>query len=122
MRAWVTGTCVALAVAFPAVVIARILDALIDGDLPAVVTVIVVAVVLAGPVVGGYAAGRTDPRGPVGIASGATCLLLIAGFGALLRAVADESVAVYTIPLLTVLGGLLGFVGDLAARAARTRR
>ncbi|MFL6205677.1 MAG: hypothetical protein ACJ739_10035 [Acidimicrobiales bacterium] len=122
MRRWVLGTAVALAVAFPAVVVARILDAVLDDGLPAALTIALVAMVLAGPVVGGLVAGRRPGSGPVGIAIGATCLFLISSFGVLLRAAADESVAAYTIPLLTVLGGLLGLVGDLAARAGRTRR
>ena len=122
MRAWVMGTCVALAVAFPAVVVAQILDSVLDDGLPAVLTVVLIAVVLAAPVVGASMAGRTHDGGPVGIAIGATSLFVITGFAALLRTAADESVAGYTIPALTVLGGLLGLVGDLAARAGRTRR
>jgi hypothetical protein len=120
MRAWVTGTCIALAVAFPAVVVAQILDAVLDDGLPAVVTVVLVAVVLAGPVVGASLTGRASSP-LVGIAIGATCLFLISAFGSLLRAAADESTTLTLVPLLTVVGGLLGLVGDLAARAGRTR-
>ena len=123
MRAWVMGTCVALAVSFPAVVVAQILDALLDDDVPAVVTVLLTAVILAGAVVGAFVAGRRDRSGLVGIAIGATCLFVIAGFGALRRGVADEDVAGWTVPALTVLGGLLGLIGALMGRpTGRTRR
>ena len=122
MRAWVRGTCVGLAVAFPAVVVAQILDAVLDDGLPAVLTVVVIAIILAGPVVGAFAAGRRDRSGLLGIAIGATCLFVIAGFGALRRAVADDGVEVWTVPALTVLGGVLGSIGALAASAGRTRR
>ena len=121
MRPWVTGTCIALAVAFPAVVVAQILDAVLDDGLPAIVTVVLVAVVLAGPVVGASLTGRRASSPIVGIAIGATCLFLISGFGSLLRAAADESTTLTLVPFLTVVGGLLGLVGDLAARAGRTR-
>jgi hypothetical protein len=116
------GTCVALAVAFPAVVVAQILDSVLDDGLPAVLTVVLIAVVLAAPIVGASTAARTHGGGPVGIAIGATSLFVITGFAALLRSAADESIAASTIPVLTVLGGLLGLVGALVARAGRTRR
>ena len=122
MRAWVTGTCAGLAVAFPAVVVAQILDAVLDDGRPAVVTVLAIAVILAGPVVGAYLAGRQDRSGLVGIAIGATCLFVIAGFGALRRGVADEDVAIWTVPALMVVGGVLGLIGALAGQAGRTRR
>jgi hypothetical protein len=122
MRAWVTGTCAGLAVAFPAVVVAQILDAVLDDGRPALVTVLAIAVILAGPVVGAYLAGRQDRSGLIGIAIGATCLFVIAGFGALRRGVADEDVAIWTVPALTVVGGVLGLIGALAGQAGRTRR
>ena len=124
MRAWVTGTCIGLAVAFPAVVAAQILDAILDDGRPALVTVLLLAVILAGPVVGAFvAAGRRDDRGLlIGVAIGATCLFVIAGFGALRRGVADEDVELWTVPALTIIGGVLGAVGVLGSRAARTRR
>ncbi len=122
MRTWVTGTCVALAVAFPAVVVFQILDAILDDGVGGWLTVFFIVVVLAGPLTGGVYSGRRDASGLIGIAIGATCLFLIAGFGALRRGVADEDVAVWTIPALTVLGGFLGLIGALAAQAGRTRR
>ena len=123
MRAWVTGTSIGLAVAFPAVVVAQILDAILDDGRPALVTVLLLAVVLAGPVVGAFvAAGRRDRGLLVGVAIGATCLFVIAGFGALRRGVADEDVELWTVPALTIIGGVLGAVGVLGSRAARTRR
>ena len=124
MRAWVTGTCVALAVAFPAVVLAQILEAVLDDGRPGWLTVLLIAVVLAGPVVGASAVGRRDASGLIGIAIGATCLFVIAGFGAIRRGVADEDVALWTVPALMVLGGLLGLIGALVAQAqaGRTRR
>ena len=122
MRAWVLGTGVALAVAFPAVVVAQIVDAVLDDGRPSWLTVLLIAVVLAGPVVGAAAAGRQDASGLIGIAIGATCLFVIAGFGAIRRSVDDDDVALWTIPALMVVGGLLGLVGGLAAQAGRTRR
>jgi len=123
MRAWVTGTCTALAVAFPAVVVAQILDAILDDGRPALVTVLLLAVILAGPVVGAFVATGQRTRGLlIGVAIGATCLLVIAGFGALRRGVADEDVELWTVPALTIVGGVLGTVGALGSRAARTRR
>ena len=65
--------------------------------------------------------GRRASSPLVGIAIGATCLFVISGFGSLLRAAADESTTLALVPLLTVVGGLLGLVGDLAVRAGRTR-
>jgi hypothetical protein len=122
MRAWVMGTCVGVAVAFPAIVVAQILDAVLDDGLPAVVAILVVAVVLAAPVIGAFAAGRQDHRGLIGIAIGSTCLFVIAGFGALRRGVAGDEVEAWTVPALTVIGGLLGSIGALASQAGRTRR
>ena len=122
MQEWVRGTCVGLAVAFPAVVLAQILDAVLDDGLPAILTVVVIAVVLAAPVVGAFVAGRRDRSGLLGIAIGATCLFVIAGFGALRRGVADEEVQVWTVPALTIVGGVLGLIGALAAPPGRTRR
>ena len=122
MRAWVTGTCIALAVSFPAVVVARILDAVLDDDRPALITVLLVAVVLAGPVVGAAMVGRGGTSAVVGFAIGATCLFVIAGFGAILRGLEDEDVTAWTVPALAGIGGVLGSVGAVAARAGRTRR
>ena len=122
MRGWVLGTGVALAVAFPAVVVAQILDAVLDDGRPAWVTVLLLAVVLAGPVVGAAVAGRRDASGLVGIAIGATCLFVASSFGVLRQSVADEDVELWTVPALTLLGALLGLIGALAARAGRTRR
>ena len=58
----------------------------------------------------------------IGVAIGATCLLIIAGFGALRRSVGDEAVELWTVPGLTIVGGVLGAVGVLGSRAGRTRR
>jgi hypothetical protein len=122
MRAWVTGTCVALAVAFPAVVVAAVLDAVLDDPRPGWLTVALLTVVLAAPVAGAATVGRNDASGLVGIAIGGTCLFLIAGFGVLRRSAADEDIALWTVPALTIVGGVLGLVGALAASAGRTRR
>jgi len=118
----VLGTGVALAVAFPAVVVGQIVDAVLDDGRPGWVTVVVVAVVLAGPVVGAAVAGDRDASGLIGIAIGATSLFIVSAFGVVRESVADEDVALWTVPLLTVLGGLLGLIGSLAAQAGRTRR
>jgi hypothetical protein len=123
MRRWAIGTGVALAIALPATVVAQVLDAVRDDGLPAPVTVGLTLLVLAGPVVGSFVAGRqrVSRWGLRGIAIGAASLLLISAFGALRRAVADEDVAAFAVPALTVAGGLLGFIGDRAAAAGRTR-
>jgi hypothetical protein len=47
---------------------------------------------------------------------------VISGFGVIRRSVDDDDVALWTVPALTILGGLLGLVGGLAAQAGRTRR
>ena len=98
MRAWVAGTCVAVAVAFPAVFVARILDAVLEDDVPGMVTILLLTVVLAGPVAGGAAGGRWEGTGFIGAGIGATCLFLVAGFEAIRRGIADESVQAWTIP------------------------
>ena len=122
MRAWVLGTAVALAVAFPAVVLAQILDAVLDDGRPGWITVLLLAVVLAAPVVGAAVAAPPQAPGLTGIAVGATCLFLVAAFGVVRQGVSDEDVALWTVPALTILGGLLGSIGALAAAAGRTRR
>ena len=124
MRRWATGTGVALAVAFPATVVAQIIDAVADDGLPVVATVILTALVLAGPAIGAFVAGRQRASrwGIRGVAIGATCLLVIGVFGAVRRAVADEDTAAFVIPVLVAVGGLAGWIGDRAAAAGRTRR
>jgi hypothetical protein len=114
---------VGLAIAFPAAVAAQILDAVADDGLPVLATVALTALVLAGPVAGAFVAGRQRASrwGLRGIAIGAACLLLIAVFGAVRRAVADEETAAFAIPVLTLVGGVLGYIGGRAAAAGRTR-
>ena len=121
MRRWVLGLGAGLAVSFPAVVVAQILAAVLDDDRPAWATVALATVVLLGPVVGAFVAGRPRGRAAVGVAIGAACLFVISGFGVLRQSVAGDDAAVWTVPALTVLGGVLGWIGDLAARAGRTR-
>jgi putative membrane protein (TIGR04086 family) len=122
-RAWLHGVAVSLAVAFPATIVAQVLDAVRDDDLPVVATVGLSLIVLAGPVVGAFAAGRQRRSrwGLRGITIGATCLLLIAVFGAIRQAAADEDPVAFAIPVLAIVGGALGLVGDRAAAAARRR-
>ena len=122
-RAWLQGFAVALAIAFPPTVVAQIVDAVRDDDIPAAATVVLTLIVLTGPVVGAYVAGRGRRArwGVRGATIGAVCLLVIAVFGAIRQAAADEDTTAFAIPVLAIAGGVLGFVGDRAASAARRR-
>ena len=122
-RAWLTGLGVSLAIAFPATVVAQILDALGDDDLPVAVTVALSVIVLAGPVVGAFTAARRrrTRRGVGGVLLGAACLFVIAVFGAIRQEASGDEPTAFAIPVLVITGGLLGLIGDRAAAAGRTR-
>ncbi len=122
-RGWLVGISVGLAIAFPATIAAQVIDAVRDDGLPVIATVALTAVVLAGAAIGAFVAGRRRRSrwGLRGIAIGAACLFVIAVFGAVRQAVADEETAAFAVPVLTVVGGALGLVGDRAAAAARRR-
>jgi hypothetical protein len=122
-RAWLLGLGVGLAIALPPTIVAQVIDAIRDDGLPVIATVALTAVVLAGPVIGGFVTGRqrSSRWGVRGVSIGAACLFLIAVFGAVRQAVADEDTPAFAIPALTLVGGALGLVGERAGAAARRR-
>lgn len=120
------GVGAALAVSLPAALVAQILDALRDDDLPNTVTVPLSVVVLAGAVVGGAVVGRrgSNRHGLVAALVGLVTLGVIVGLGALRRSVAGEDVTPFAVPAAMALGAVLGWLGGTlgACWAGRTRR
>jgi hypothetical protein len=119
------GVGAALAVSLPAALVAQILDALRDDDLPNTVTVPLSVVVLAGAVVGGAVVGRrgSNRHGLVAALVGLVTLGVIVGLGTLRRSVAGEDVTPFAVPAAMALGAVLGWLGGTlgAWRAGRTR-
>lgn len=127
MRARVValGAGAALAIAFPAALVAQLVDAVADGDDPPVAVFALVPVVLAGTAIGGWVVGRRRPSHPIldGVLAGLAAMALVLGLGIARRAVAGEDVAWATVPTALAIAGVLAALGSALARRtpARTR-
>jgi hypothetical protein len=115
-------------VSLPAALVAQVLDAIVDDELPLAVTGPLGIVALAGAAVAGWLVGRRGRHGRctrlvVGAAVGAAVLALLAGLGLVRQAAAGDDVHATALPALAGAGALLGLVGAaLGSRtAARTR-
>ena len=118
------GLGTALAVSLPAALLAQVLDAVLDDDLPLLVTTPLAVVVLAGAVAGGWAVGRRSRgRRLLGALVGAVALGLVVGLGVLRERASGEEVRAVVVPVTMVGGAALGLLGSGlgARRAARTR-
>jgi putative membrane protein (TIGR04086 family) len=120
------GLGAALAVSLPAALVAQIIDALRDDDLPSAVTVPLAVVVLAGAVVGGAVVGRRRPGRHLVVAAlvGVVALGVLVGLGTLRQSAAGEDVRLLVVPVAMTWGAVLGVLGGAlgARRAGRTRR
>ncbi len=112
----------------PAALVAQVLDAVVDDELPLAITVPLGVIALAGAAVGGWSVGRRGRHGRgarllVGAAVGAVVLGLLAGLGLVRQAAAGNDVRAAALPALALAGVLLGLGGAaLGSRsAARTR-
>ncbi len=128
LRAVAAGAGTALAIAFPAALLAQILDALSDDDPPAYVFALV-PVVLAGALVGGWVAGRRAVDAPqparpwvAGALASLAAIGLVLAMGVARRAAADEAIAWSSLPALAALAAALGAgTGAVGGRPGRTR-
>jgi len=113
----------ALAIAVPPMLVAQIVDLLVEDDLPALLTVALSILVFAGPVVGGLLVGRDAPRFArlQGALLGLLAIGAIAALGALRLRVADEDPPDLIVPALALWGGLLGVIGAAAGRSLARR-
>lgn len=109
------GTGIALAVGFPAALLAQVLDA--AGRGPAWIAYPLALVVLVGTALGGRATARRAGRRPVALAAttGLIAIIVVQTLGALRRNAAGHDIAWSTTPLVTALA-----VGLAATAAART--
>ena len=109
-RALLAGVGAALAVALPVTLVAQILTAVSDDDLPPVAVVVLALVVVASAGVGGSVVGSL-------------ALAAIAVLGVVRRLAAGEEHGAATVLGAAVLGALAGGAGWALgrARAARTR-
>lgn len=130
-RLVVAGAGLALAVSLPASVVAQVVDAVGDGDPPALLSSVLVVLVLAGMAVGGWFVGdrvaRADggARRPaaLGAASGLLAIAVVEAIGVARRLVADEDVAWSTIPaVVAVATALAATAAWRATQAAAARR
>ncbi len=119
------GLGAALAVSLPAMLVAQILDATLDGDLPVGVTVPLSLVALGGAVVGGIVVGGRAERRPRSAAAlvGAVALGAIAVLGTVRRSAAGDDPVVLLVPVAIVVGSMLGMLGGAlrTSRPGRTR-
>jgi peptidoglycan/LPS O-acetylase OafA/YrhL len=118
------GLGAALAVSLPPALLAQVLDAVLDDDLPLLVTTPLAVAVLGGAVAGGWAVARRS-RGPrlLGALVGAVVLGLVVGLGVLRERASGEEARAAVVPVAMVAGAALGLLGSSlgARRAARTR-
>jgi predicted permease len=125
LAAFAVGAGGALAVSLPATLLAQIVDALRDDDLPAAVTVPLAVVVMAGAVLGGWLVGRRRPRGQALVAAGAGALALglVTVLGVARREAVGSDTDAWAVPAFMVWGALLASLGSAAGgrAAARTR-
>lgn len=121
--ALLAGVGSALAVALPVTLVAQILRAVSDDDLPPVAVVGLAIAVVAGAGVGGWAVHRRQAGWPVGAGAGSLALAAIALLGVVRRVAAGEEHGAATVLGAAVVGALAGGVGWALglARAARTR-
>ena len=122
-RALLAGVGAALAVALPVTLVAQILTAVSDDDLPPVAVVVLALVVVASAGVGGSVVHRRRAGWPVGAGAGSLALAAIAVLGVVRRLAAGEEHGAATVLGAAVLGALAGGAGWALgrARAARTR-
>ncbi|MGV3760055.1 MAG: hypothetical protein ACO1PW_11045 [Actinomycetota bacterium] len=122
-RAALTGTGAALAVSLPVALVAQILAATRDDEVPAPVVIGLAAVVLAGALLGGWTVRRLQGGQVPAALAGALALGVVAALGVLRRIVAGEDHGAPTIVGAVALGAVAGVVGwALGPRsAARTR-
>ncbi len=112
----------------PAALVAQVLDAVLEDELPLPLTALLGAIALAGAAVGGGLVGRRGRHGrgarlAAGAGVGAVVLGLLAGLGLVRQAAAGDDVRAAALPALALAGALLGLGGAaLGSRsAARTR-
>ena len=110
------GAGLALAIAFPAALVAQIVDTLADDESTPGWVYLLVLVVMVGLVIGGFAAGRRQPdrAGTAGALAGLLAILVVQIVGIIRRVVIDAGVAWGTIPFTTGLGVVFAYLGGAA--------
>jgi len=123
MRAVALGAGAALALAFPAALVAQLVDVVADGDDPPAAVFALVPVILAATAFGGWVVGRRRPPHPIldGALAGLVAIVVVLGLGIARRSVAGEDVAWATVPAATVVAAVLAAIGSALALRTRTR-
>jgi peptidoglycan/LPS O-acetylase OafA/YrhL len=125
-RAALVGIGTALGISFVGALVAQVADALRDEQgLPGWFVALCVGVVLLGPLVGAAVSARRHPARPIAVGAtvGAVALAAVATLSLARAAVGGHDTSPRTLPVIILLGALLGCIGAAAgsARPARTR-